>query len=444
LTPREIARYSASAAQAAIGPRKGSNPPVHAQLNAFFLPERRGHRALRKEGVSMAASLPARPSLEWLRKTAKARLSQLRATEPDAKLADAQRALAREHGFPSWRKLKAHVEASAGRLDRFPDDQAVGRFLRLVGMGQIDEVRATLATAPELVNAVGPHPFWGGRPQALHLAIEGGRRDLFDLLLEHGAVVNGTNDQYELWSPLMIAMNRDRADMRDELLGRGARIGLVEALMLADDDRVEELLRDGRLPDLAPNGGSILAFARTPFAIDRLIALGAKTDAKDRWGATPIEAMSRLGPGGQALVRHMIGRGVVASPQEYARLGDREMLERMIERDATVARLDVVMMGAVDFQHHALVEWLLERGGDANARSDAESRHTALHSAAWNGDLRMVRLLLAAGADPATRDEQYDGTPLSWAETSVNVTNNPRCAEVAAYLRAATGGETKP
>jgi Ankyrin repeat len=62
-------------------------------------------------------------------------------------------------------------------------------------------------------------------PEALHLAIEGGRRDLFDLLLEHGADVNGTNDQYDLWSPLMIAMNRDRADMRDELLGRGATSG---------------------------------------------------------------------------------------------------------------------------------------------------------------------------------------------------------------------------
>jgi ankyrin repeat protein len=319
----------------------------------------------------------------------------------------------------------------------------IAAFLRHIGMGRTDDVRAMLAATPQLVNAIGPHPFWGGRPQALHLAIEGGRRDLFNLLLEHGADVNGTNDQYDLWSPLMIAMNRDKADMRDELLRRGARVGLVEALMLADDTRVEELLRDGRLPELAPNAGSILAFARTPFAIDRLIALGASTDAKDRWGATPIEAMSRLGPRGQALVRHMNGRGVTASPLEYARLGDKEMLARMIDRDPAVARLDPVMMGAVDFQHHALVEWLLERGGNVNARSDAEARHTALHSAAWNGDLQMVRLLVAAGADPTLCDEQYDAPPLGWAETAVDVTNNPRCAEVAAYLKTATGGETK-
>ena len=78
------------------------------------------------------------------------------------------------------------------------------------------------------------------------------------------------------------------------------------------------------------------------------------------------------------------------------------------------------------------------RGANVNARADGQSRHTALHSAAWNGDLPMAQLLVDAGADLAARDEQYDGTPLGWAETSIEVTNNPKCAEVAAYLRALT------
>jgi len=314
-------------------------------------------------------------------------------------------------------------------------DEIVGAFFRHVGAGRIDEARAMLAAEPRLVNAVGPHPFWGGRPQALHVAVEGGRRDLFDLLLEHGADVSGNNDQYDHWSPLMIAINRANTEMCDELLRRGARIGLLEALMLADDARVEELLGAGKLPDIAPNGGSLLAFARTPFAIDRLIALGASADMKDRWGSTPIDAMSRLGKRGQPLVRHMIARGVPAGPVEYARLGDMETLARLVAEDAAVARLDSVMMGAVDFEHHELVEWLLERGGNANARAQSQSRQTALHSAAWNGDLRMVRLLVAAGADSAACDEQYNATPLGWAETSIEVSNNPKCAEVAAYLR---------
>jgi hypothetical protein len=53
------------------------------------------------------SKLPARPSLEQLRKQAKERLR----TMPGAKLAEAQFALAREHGFESWAKLVHHVEA---------------------------------------------------------------------------------------------------------------------------------------------------------------------------------------------------------------------------------------------------------------------------------------------------------------------------------------------
>ena len=320
--------------------------------------------------------------------------------------------------------------------DPLTRDEVVQTFLRLVGEGHIEEVRRVLAAAPQMVNEIGPHPFWGGRPQPLHVAIETKRHDMFATLLEAGADVNGTNDQYDHWSPLMLAATDGRREMRDELLRRGAHVGLLEALLFADDRAVEELLRPGAsaLPSYAPNKGSLLNFARTPFAIDRLIELGVPTDMKDRWGSTPIDSMSRLGARGQPLVRQMIARGIAAAPQEYARLGDRQTLEALVAADPRVARSDLVMMGAVDFRHQALVEWLLESGANVNARSDAGSRHTALHSAAWNGDLPMVELLVAAGADTRTRDEEHHGTPLDWAETAIRITNNPACANVVRHL----------
>jgi ankyrin repeat protein len=394
----------------------------------------------------MPRSLPARPSLEWLKKTAKDDLKRLRARNAAVKLADAQLALAREYGFDSWRKLARHVsrleatqpESESSSTPPPTEDQTLRGFLRLVGTGQTEEVRRILAAAPQMVNAVGPHPFWGGRPQPLHVAVETNRPDMFELLLAAGADVNGANDQYDHWSPLMLASVKERDDLRDELIRRGARVGLMEALLLADDALVEELLRPGvsALPAYAPNGGSVLNFARTPFAIDRLIELGAPTGVKDRWGSTPIESMSRLGPRGRPLVRHLIARGVPAAPEEYARLGDLGTLTAMMEKDPDVARSEAVMMGAVDFGHRAVVELLLAHGAHVNARSNARSRHTALHSAAWNGDLPMVRLLVEAGADMTARDEEHDGTPIDWAQVAIDVTNNPKCREAAEYLAA--------
>ncbi len=116
-------------------------------------------------------------------------------------------------------------------------------------------------------------------------------------------------------------------------------------------------------------------------------------------------------------------------------------LEEHVERGALQASHpdeEAVPPAAVDFGHLELVEWLLAHSGSLYARSANVSRHTALHSAAWNGDLRMVTLLVEAGADPSVRDEEHDDTALGWAETSIEVTNNPKCAEVAAYLRQVT------
>ena len=59
----------------------------------------------------MSSGFPSRPNLEHFKKQAKARLRELRRTNPAAKLADAQHAIAREHGFLNWAQLKEAVTA---------------------------------------------------------------------------------------------------------------------------------------------------------------------------------------------------------------------------------------------------------------------------------------------------------------------------------------------
>ena len=58
----------------------------------------------------MSKQLPERASLEHLKNEAKALKKQ-----SGQRLAEAQLAIAREYGFPSWAKLKKHVEGYASR-----------------------------------------------------------------------------------------------------------------------------------------------------------------------------------------------------------------------------------------------------------------------------------------------------------------------------------------
>jgi hypothetical protein len=58
----------------------------------------------------MSRDLPRSPNLDHLKKQAKVLLDELRRLAPTAKLADAQRVIARQYGFESWPRLKAHVE----------------------------------------------------------------------------------------------------------------------------------------------------------------------------------------------------------------------------------------------------------------------------------------------------------------------------------------------
>lgn len=61
------------------------------------------------------------------------------------------------------------------------------------------------------------------------------------------------------------------------------------------------------------------------------------------------------------------------------------------------------------------VKWLLDHGANPNARwPDWDAEVTPLHLAAAPGHPEIVRLLLASGAHPSTRDSKHDGDAISW------------------------------
>jgi hypothetical protein len=131
--------------------------------------------------------LPASPNPDHLRKQAKARLAEMRARAPGARLGEAQLVLAREYGFASWAALQAEAvrraASPAGAIRRirrapaslFPfwrmaeteKDEAPERFFRIgmaVQVGLLVTVLAALGLV-ELAMAQGL-PF--NRPLTAH------------------------------------------------------------------------------------------------------------------------------------------------------------------------------------------------------------------------------------------------------------------------------------
>ena len=144
-----------------------------------------------------AQSLPLRANLEWLKKESKQRLATLRAADPQAKLSQAQLAVARDYGFSSWRKLKAHVDQVRQELDKLwpadsappadappvsPDDPDLAQLLAAIQAGDLPSVTQILSRRRELVRAYGPD---GQTP--LHVAAECNDDRLAVYLLSAGA-----------------------------------------------------------------------------------------------------------------------------------------------------------------------------------------------------------------------------------------------------------------
>ena len=86
------------------------------------------------------------------------------------------------------------------------------------------------------------------------------------------------------------------------------------------------------------------------------------------------------------------------------------------------AGVDPAVLPAALADRPGLVAEAVEAGADPGLAVrlgfDVSGRHegqTALHTAAWNGDLDLVRRLVSLGADLDARDGRFGGRPVDWA-----------------------------
>src|SRR5436305_2084798 len=165
------------------------------------------------ESASGPLPLPDAPNLGWLRKQAKRNLEQLRETNPDARLADAQLDLARRYGFPSWRALKAHIDSLT--ID--------GRLLDAARNGNVEKLSALLDAHPDKLYAR-TRPY---EHTMLHLAAQYGHLRAVDFLLKRGIDVNtrekGDNTYAMHWAAAAghLDVVRRLADAGGDVIGHG-------------------------------------------------------------------------------------------------------------------------------------------------------------------------------------------------------------------------------
>ena len=171
----------------------------------------------------MNKQLPERPDLDQLKKQAKDLLKEIRAGQAEAlarvpqnelagfALADAQRVIAREYGFPSWAKLKESVELGG------PVKQAAGILMRAALRGQADKVAAILGQYPRLSRA--------SIQIAAVLGDPAGVRDW----IRHDPALAAKSGDAKNWTPLLGACvgrvggdDASRADCVRQLLAAGA------------------------------------------------------------------------------------------------------------------------------------------------------------------------------------------------------------------------------
>ena len=401
--------------------------------------------------ASAPLSLPDAPNLDWLRKQAKRRLAELRKSNPSAKLADAQFDLARQYGFPSWRALKARVDALGidGRVVdavRRGDLAALDELLRQ-HPGKLElrippyEHTLLHAAAQEgrlevvgylLNRGLDPNTREkGDNTYPMHWGAAAGSLDVVRRLADAGGDVVGAGDDHALevigWASCWDGTEDDaHRAVVDFLLSRGARHHIFSAIAMNLADEVRRIAADDptqleRRMSHNENFQRPLQFAarmNRPAMVRLLLELGA--DPLGRDGSGYPAAVYAMSTDVDPSIAEMLARASGSDLLTALVLHDWTTAERLV-REVAGDREALTKTGVLHLLAKrgdaSAVRWLLERGADPSGRwTHWDDDVTPLHLAALGGSAETAKTLLAAGADPTIRDPMHDSDALGWAE----------------------------
>jgi ankyrin repeat protein len=360
--------------------------------------------------MSDAVPLPPHPHIDFYRKLAKdllkdpaafrawarqsvpagqiERLESRMQSAKIARLADAQRFIARAHGFASWPKFASHI---AELQDAGSPDAQFEEAADAIVCGDVDTLRRLLDERPELIRQRSQRDH---RSTLLHYVSANGIEDfrqrtppdivgIARLLLDAGAEVNAESEAYGGHSMTLglvaTSVHPEAAgvqtDLMELLLARGA---IIERL---PGEAVRACLANGR-----------------PLAARFLAERGAYLDFENAAGTGILDRVKEL---------------VATTPSEELGKG---------------------FVWACAYGHDKVVSFLLDYGVDPAAGADIDM--TGLHLAAHEGHLDTVKLLLARNA-PLEAKNVYGGTVLGQTLWSVIHHPMPSHREIVEALLAA-------
>ena len=363
-------------------------------------------------------------------------------------LRDAQRTIAQEYGFGSWRGLRAFVQshpATDGFLNTpgaVPPD--VAAMVDAVDAGDAAKLKPLIEANPSLVHArvasditcgdtllhrADPRATNGARMTKGHLTVAQvlidsgididamggcgdscftppidasswiGNQRMAALLLDNGADPN--RSYWTMTKPVRTAANHRGKAIFRMLLKAGADYTLYETVALGFLKLTRELLEQDAAEVNAIDDGELpIVQASQDVKMTRLLLrYGADPNGQDARSVTALMAASQAGA--KDVVEALLAHG--AEPDIFFAITsrDREAVEKMLATDPDCHKSEAVtpVILAAASGDRAIVESLLKAGADPNEQQHQWMQDSPLVTAVSHRHEHLVPLLLEYGAD---------------------------------------------
>jgi ankyrin repeat protein len=412
-----------------------------------------------------ARALPSRPNLEQYQKQAKELLKQWKASDPKMtpRLADAQHAIARDHGFDSWKKFIDEIAKRTGREEKAAVWKSAEDALIA---GDARALERLLGTHEKMLRIERPLSSWLGgltpdykAGDARAIIVRNHFFETWEQFIDFARQAKDASSSVARFERAVDAVGSGDTAWLEQALradpelvrARSARTHHSTLLHYVGANGVEgwrqrtpknavqiaEILLDAgaevdATADMYKGGCTTLGLVATSIhpkvagvvqpLIDVLLARGARIDARGAGGGGNAGLMinSCLANGRPEAAEYLAERGAPLDLESAAGVGRLDVVKSFFNSDGTLktsatrAQMNAGFTWACEYGRTDVVEYLLDHGMNINERT-APHKQKGVHWAAYGGHIDTVKALLKRRPALDVKDASFGATPLAWA-----------------------------